>query len=122
MLTLREVAHVVRSKNAGPYIFTVDVVFRERMAFQAVVELNVLSVEAVAEAYGIRREDVLSVEQYPPANCIKVNIRRRIVSGGIGDSDVLGMQFHTPLADLEIEPRPLHAELCRLASGGVSDV
>jgi hypothetical protein len=103
MQRLRDLAHIVRSKNAGPYIFTNDIVLRSKEDFHWLLDSGLLSVENVARQYGIAESEVHSINPYEPAMCIKVNIRRRITSGDVGDSDVLGMQFHTPLAEMRID-------------------
>jgi len=98
---LGEIARVVRSKNAGPFLITIDVILPNEGCY--VAALRAITKKAVANAYGISEEDVLGVHPYPPALAIKVTIKRRTPAGEPGDTDVYGAQQHVPLAMLEVE-------------------
>ena len=98
---LGEVARVLRSKNAGPFLITIDMIFDNRECAEAVARQ--LSPEAIAEAYGIDPGWVLGVYLYPQANAVKVTIKRRVPAGSVGDTDVYGAQQHAPLLELEVE-------------------
>lgn len=100
MVKLGSLARVVRSKNAGPFTLTIDLIFDDLECYEKARIL--ISREAVAAAY---RVDPASVEviPYPPARAVKVNIPRIIPSGHPGDRDVYGAQQHAPLLDLELE-------------------
>ena len=97
---LRELCKVIRSKNAGPFIFTFDILFRDAATFTAVREAGHLDRAAVARAYGLSANEVLSFEWHGFANAVKFSIRREVASGGFGDSDVYGAQQHAPLLEL----------------------
>jgi Domain of unknown function (DUF4387) len=99
-MRLIDVASVIRSKNAGPYELTLDVVFKTRRWFDHAVQTNLLNPALICRLYGVREEDVLRVVHFGPANAIKVTLRRLIVSGSIGETDVYGAQQHVPLLDL----------------------
>ena len=99
-MELGSVARVVRSKNAGPYTLTLDLIFD--------------SVECAVEAYkritrekvgALYRVDPGSVEiiLYKPANAVKINLPRLVPSGHHGDTDVYGAQQHAPLLRLDID-------------------
>jgi hypothetical protein len=106
-MRLIDVASVIRSKNAGPYELTLDVVFRTSRWFEHAVQTNLLNSELICQLYDIRAEDVLRVVHFRPANAIKVTLRRPIVSGSIGETDVYGAQQHAPLLDLVLsDPSP----------------
>lgn len=98
--TLREVSRVIRSKNAGPFIFTFDIMFRDAATFAAVREAGHLDRATVARAYGLSPNEVLGFEWHGFANAVKFSIRREVASGGVGDSDVYGAQQHAPLLEL----------------------
>jgi len=100
-MTLSEIATVIRSKNAGPYLFTFDVLFPDRAVFDRVVDAGKLDRKAVARAYGLAPGDVISFDFYPFAKAMKFSIRRPTVSGAVGDGDIYGAQQHAPLLDLE---------------------
>ena len=98
---LAQLATVIRSKNAGPFELTLDVVFDERSLYERVRATGVLGPELFARLYKVRPEDVLFTE-YPAGNAFKATIPRLIASGDVGDTDVYGAQQHAPLLDVEI--------------------
>ncbi len=101
MATLGSLAHILRSKNAGPFHLTVDFLFPDGETYQKVMEARVLTPDLVATLYRVAVEHV-RVYGYPSANAIKVTLPRRISSGNVGDPDVYGSQQHTLLAELEM--------------------
>ncbi len=102
---LHEVADVVRSKNAGPFELTLDIVFTNYEVFEHVKATNLFTRTMIADLYGIPEDDVLAVVHYEPARAIKVTLRRHLPSGSIGDRDVYGAQQHAPLLTVSI-PMP----------------
>jgi len=99
---LKDVAVVIRSKNAGPYELTLDVIFENVNIYKSVKATHLFNREMIAGLYGIPEEDVLGVIHYDPAHAIKVTLRRAVPSGGIGDRDVYGAQQHAPLLAVAI--------------------
>jgi hypothetical protein len=55
----------------------------------------------VADLFGIKKEDVLKIIYFEPANAAKMTIRRGIVSGAPGETDIYGAQQHAPLLSVE---------------------
>lgn len=102
-MRLRDIALVVRSKNAGPYLFTFDIILPDRATFDLVRTSGCLSRTRIAALYG-QSEEVVSFVEYPPGNAFKATFRRPIASGDIGDTDIYGAQQHAPLLDIEITP------------------
>jgi hypothetical protein len=98
---LQDFAQVVRSKNAGPRRFTLDVIFRSDVDYQRVAQSEALTAEKIAPLYGVPASAV-AVINYPLGRAIKIVIPRRIMSGDPGDRDVYGAQQHTPMLSLEI--------------------
>ena len=104
MALLSELASVFRSKNAGPYLVTIDLIFGAESTFERVAGSGVLSPETVARLYQTSVEQV-HIVPYPRAKAIKVTLPRlwgRAGAGSPGDRDVYGAQQHGPLMDLEI--------------------
>lgn len=97
---LGELAPVIRSKNAKPYRLTLDVIFDRRDIFEYVKRSGVLTVAAVADAYRIAVTDVTSSFIFEPGMAFKFTLKRPVVQGAIGDSDIYGAQQHAPLLDL----------------------
>jgi|TARA_B110000305_G_scaffold128141_1_gene143431 hypothetical protein len=100
--TLKDVATVIRSKNAGPYELTFDVLFPDITTYERVVESGVVNAQSVSQLYGIPLEDVKGIIHFAPALAIKVTIKRPRVSGNLGESDVYGAQQHAPFLTLAI--------------------
>ena len=101
MPKIRDIAKACKSKNAGPFEVTLDVVFDERAMFERVRATGVLGPALFARLYNVRPEDVLFTE-YPAGNAFKATLPRLVASGDIGDTDVYGAQQHAPLLDVEI--------------------
>ena len=101
MTTLRHLAKVCKSKNAGPFEVTLDIIFETRAIFDKVLASGVLCPELFARLSNVRAEDVLFTP-YPPALAFKATIPRHIPAGDVGDTDVYGAQQHAPMLDVDI--------------------
>jgi hypothetical protein len=93
---LVDIAKVIRSKNAGPTVLTLDLLFNDEAGFKLACDSPSLTPAAIAELYS-QPADKVQVLPYPPALAIKIVMPRRIVSGDPGDSDVYGAQQHRPM-------------------------
>lgn len=100
MTTLGQRAVVIRSKNAGPYELTFDIMFEDANTAERVSQM--LSKEKIAKLYGITTDKVLSIIFFKPANAVKITIVRPRSSGDLGETDVYGAQQHGPLLNLEM--------------------
>jgi len=99
---LRDYASIIRSKNAGPYRLTFDILFRDEASFRTVCESNAVTRDSVARLYRLPADQVSSLFVVPMGRAIKVTLRRPIGQGEFGDSDIYGCQQHAPLLDLPI--------------------
>lgn len=102
MSNLREHVTVLRSKNANPYEFTLDVIFKSPTEYKQAKQSNLFESSTIADLYDISEEAVRDVIYYDPADAVKVTIERQTVSGNIGDTDVYGAQQYAPLLSLEL--------------------
>jgi hypothetical protein len=100
-MQLQDFAQVVRSKNAGPRRFTLDVIFRNDADYQRAAQSEALTAARLAPLYGVAAE-AISIINYPLGRAIKIVVPRQIMSGDPGDRDVYGAQQHTPLLKIEI--------------------
>ena len=100
---LREVASVIRSKNAGPYELTLDVLVRDEELYRRMRRADVINAGVIARLYRIPEEDVLGIVWFPNARAVKASIVRPLPSGALGERDVYGAQQHAPLMDYEFE-------------------
>lgn len=107
MTRLVEIAKVIRSKNAKPFVLTIDILFADIDSYTRVVDSNALTAEAVATAYGVDTGSV-QVIPYPAARAVKVTFPRPSVAGSFDDRDLLGAQQAIPLFEIDI---PDHAPL-----------
>jgi uncharacterized protein DUF4387 len=101
--TIGDIAKFVTSKNAGPFLLTLDVVFPDEATYRRFKALRALDRATVAKLYGIDEEDVLKIIEFDPAYAMKVTIRRPWGSGAIGEHDVYGAQQHVPLMQHSVE-------------------
>jgi len=106
--TLGEIADIVRSKTAGPFELTLDVIFPDCASFEMVRKSGALSRDRIAMAYGVAPDDVISTHFFEPAWAFKATLVRPISSGSVGDTDVYGAQQHAPLMGLEIDEKPIN--------------
>ncbi len=100
--TLSTLAKVIRSKNAGPFELTFDIMFDDARIYERVKAAQVITRERIAAAYRIPEEDVLVCRAYDPAVAFKITIRRPVSSGDIEDRDIYGCQQHVPLTAIEV--------------------
>lgn len=98
---LGDLAAVVRSKNAGAFLLTLDVMFDDEALYRRVRDAGVLTPRSIAALYGVSDNEV-AVIAYDPARAIKVTMPRGVASGDPGDADVYGAQQHAPLLDLPV--------------------
>jgi hypothetical protein len=101
MPRLHELAKLIRSKNAGPFELTFDVMFADEKTYRRVLDAGILTPAKFAAIYGIKQSEV-RVMSYDAAFSIKITVPRPYVSGDIEDGDVYGGQQYGPLVDLEV--------------------
>ena len=99
---LTEVAEVIRSKNAGPYELTLDIIFSRPEDYAFLKGKGFFTRELFAELYGVDPDKVLSVTHFDPACAVKATLVRPRVSGDPGDADIYGAQQHAPLLMLRV--------------------
>lgn len=97
-----DLVDVVRSKNAGPFELTFDIIFKNKDNYEKVKKSKVITKELIANLYHIPIEKVLYFVEFDPANAIKATIVRPVDSGSIGETDVYGAQQHAPLLGIKI--------------------
>ncbi len=100
---LRDVATVIRSKNAGPYELTLDVLIRDPELYRRMRAANVIDRAVIARLYRIPETDVLDIVWFENALAVKATIVRPLPSGALGERDVYGAQQHAPLMGFTFE-------------------
>lgn len=100
---LTDIADVIRSKNAGPYELTLDIIFKDFDIFEKVCRAKVINEDVISEIYKIDKDKIISIIDFEPAKAVKITIKRPIASGELGETDVYGAQQHAPLLGLEFD-------------------
>ncbi len=98
---LKNLARLIRSKNAGAYQLTFDIMFEDQDVYERVRDSKVINKPLIQALYGVAPEDIL-VFSYDAARAIKVTIPRPTSCGDIGDPDVFAGQQYAPLMEVEV--------------------
>ena len=101
-MKLSDLSTVIRSKNAGPFLITLDVFFKDEETFRAVRNSGSITRHMIAEAYRIKEEDIEEITFFEPAAVLKITFKRLVSSASPGDTDVFGAQQHIPLMNLSL--------------------
>lgn len=101
MPKLMDIAMVLRSKNAGAFVLTIDVIFKTQEDYEHTIGGGALQAERIAAAYRVQPSDVLIIP-YPQVMSVKVTMPRRVGSGDLSDTDVYGAQQHVPLMLMDL--------------------
>ena len=101
MTELGSLAKLIRSKNAGPFWITFDIMFDSEADLERLVAAEVVTVDWVAETYGVDRDAVVLVA-LPQARAMKFSFPRRPVQGDPGEMDQYAGQQYAPLLELEV--------------------
>jgi hypothetical protein len=98
---LGDIANLIRSKNAGAFWLTFDIMFDDEESYRRVIGSNAITPESFAKIYKVSLDDIMFVH-HDAARAIKISIPRPIFQGEPEDSDLYGGQQYGPLVDIEI--------------------
>ena len=101
MDTIGELAVLVRSKNAGPFWLTIDIMFDDAAKYRRVRDHEVITRAGIAQLFRREPADIIVVN-HDAALAIKVSFPRPQSSGSKYDSDVYGGQQYAPLLSLPV--------------------
>jgi hypothetical protein len=89
---------LIRSKDAGPFMLTLDLFFADPSVHEAFRASGVLDESIIAQLYGV---DPAEVDSYDMAeiSAIKLSFPRKVVSGDFGDTDITGGQQYAVLIE-----------------------
>ena len=99
--TIADLAVLVRSKNAGPFWLTIDIMFDSADNYRRVRDSELVNRAGIARMYRRDPADIIVVN-HDAALAIKVSFPRPQSSGSKLDSDVYGGQQYAPLLSLPI--------------------
>ncbi|MBN6042297.1 DUF4387 domain-containing protein [Amycolatopsis sp. 195334CR] len=99
--TIGDLAHEVRSKNAGPFWITMELFLRDAAGYAVVADPGFLNESVVASLYGV---DASTVRLFlvPSLNVVKISFPRPVPQGSLHDRDMHAGQHHVPLALLPL--------------------
>ena len=89
MATLAELTSVLRSKNAGALLCTLDLIFEDMATYERVRDSGVVNESLIASLYSVSQNEVTIIPY-------------DVASGSFGDTDIYGAQQHAPLLNIEI--------------------
>ena len=95
-MTLYDLATVIRSKNAGPFTLTIDLIFASEADMDSALAAPGLTPDSIAGLYNVPASAV-AVHELRQACALKITLPRRVSSGSARDRDVYGSQQHMPL-------------------------
>lgn len=98
-MTLAETAEYVRSKNAGPFVLTIDIFCGNEEAYEAVKNSKHLAEKTLEEIYHVNH-----VEKYTLDNLKIVNffMTKPYPQGSPHDGDMHGGQQYVRLLDIQL--------------------
>lgn len=101
MSTLASLARLIRSKNAGPFVLTFDIMFEDEARYRRVCDSGQITRERIAQLYGLPPAQV-QLFFCEHALAVKASIPRPVTQGDVGDADGHGGQQYAPLMAIEI--------------------
>lgn len=101
MPQLGELACLIRSKNAGPFELTFDIMFDDPAPFARVRDSGVLAPARVAAIYRLP-SDRVRVFAVEAALAMKISIPRPRPQGDLLDADSHGGQQYGPLVEVDV--------------------
>lgn len=102
MSELWEVTRLIRSKNAGPWQITIDIMFDDPHQFELTSQGELALPKTYSDMYRVAESDV-QVYIHRAALAIKVTLPRPTPAGSLKETDVFGGQFHSPLVRYQVD-------------------
>ena len=102
--TVTDLAHEVRSKNAGPFWVTMEVFLRDAAGYAVVADPGFLNAETIAGLYDVAA-DTVQIFRIPELNVVKISFPRPVSQGSLRDRDIHAGQHHVPLARLRVDAK-----------------
>ncbi|HWM66311.1 MAG TPA: DUF4387 domain-containing protein [Steroidobacteraceae bacterium] len=101
MATLFDLCSLIRSKNAGPFVLTFDLMFSSQENYERAKRSRPLTKRLLAQTYG-QQEDDITLVYHDHALAIKASMPRPIFQGELQDGDCYGGQQYVPLLQIEV--------------------
>ena len=101
MAMLFDLCSLIRSKNAGPFVLTFDLMFSSQENYERAKRSQPLTKQLLAKMYG-QSEDDITLVYHDHALAIKASMPRPIFQGELQDGDCYGGQQYVPLLQIEV--------------------
>ena len=101
---ISDLASVIRSKNAGPFLTTYDLFCDKKENYSLIKESKKLNKKLLSKVLKVAENKILGIYFFDDVLGIKITIvkQRNIASGDLFCGDIFGMQQYIPLRDIEI--------------------
>ena len=99
--TIADLAHEVRSKNAGPFWVTLELFMRDDDGYRIVADETFINERVVADLYRVD-ESTIQLFRIPSLRVVKISFPRPVSQGSLRDRDMHAGQHHVPLALLPV--------------------
>ena len=103
-MKLADAVSVMRSKNAGPFLTTIDLLFKDRGSYEKVKCSTLFTSESLANIFRVSPGQIMGIYFVDPILAVKITLRKPTgkASGDQECADLFGAQQHTPLYELVI--------------------
>ena len=101
MAILGDCARLIRSKNAGTFMLTFDIMFSDEETYQKILKSKIITKKVFAEIYNVS-ENTVTFFEHDAAKAIKISIPRPYTQCDKKDGDVYGGQQHAPLVEIVV--------------------
>lgn len=101
MKTLGDLASLIRSKNAGPFQLTIDIMFDDAETYERVRRSGAVNRDVIARLYGLSDNELMFFYA-DAALAIKATIPRPVFQGDVGDPDGHAGQQYAPVMAIPI--------------------
>ena len=99
-MKLKELVKNIRSKNAGPFLLTIDIFCSNKENFEIITK-KLTKIE-ISKLYKAKKNQV-NIFQIKQLNIIKITIPRPNIQGSCKDRDLHGASFGIILEELKIK-------------------
>jgi uncharacterized protein DUF4387 len=90
---------LIRSKDAGPFMLTLDLFFRDDHSRRAFLAAGVFTAERIGALYGVAPGQV-QIWDLADIGAMKISFPRPVASGEFGDTDITGGQQYALVVEL----------------------
>lgn len=98
---LSDFTRMIRSRNAGSFVVSIDVIFRNEDSYRRALEKNVFDPVRIGGLYHLD-PSVVHVIPHEITWGIKITMPRQKPSGALTDSDIDSAQSYVPLLTLTV--------------------